>query len=68
MKTHPDVVPGAHAYRCACLQCKSMAAAIGATNYEGSSFFTDAELFRLALQNNAPCECQRVRGAQGGFP
>jgi hypothetical protein len=40
--------PACHAYGCRCEQCVGMAAAICATNPDGSNFFSDAELEAIA--------------------
>jgi hypothetical protein len=45
-----DECPGCHPYDCRCARCVGMAAAIGAMNSDGSYFFSDDELFRLATE------------------
>jgi len=39
-----------HVYGCKCERCRRLAAAICATNPDGSPFFTDAELEKLARE------------------
>ena len=41
----------AHPYSCRCERCRTLAAAIGAQNPDGSYFFTDEELFQLAAED-----------------
>ncbi len=43
-----DGIPGAHSDSCRCDSCRSMAAAITAQNPDGSYFFSDDELLKLA--------------------
>lgn len=41
-------IPGAHSDSCRCDRCRNMMAAIVAQNPDGSYFFNDDELLRLA--------------------
>ena len=48
MAQHP------HDYGCTCRQCRAMIAAIAAEDPDGTPFFSERELYELALRNNEP--------------